>query len=148
MDFGWWCGALKGARLAMAEVAQAGLLPSGQQSKAPCPVWSELPGREPCPWRTPRSVVCVGWSDLFYVPLRLADPYDRLAQLFHRNHVPNEISTWTILVLLANRDGRSFGLVECAGGAAGQLHSQGCGNPPQQVRPPARLSGRTAGGGA
>lgn len=97
----WWCNSSRAAWEAIAEVEEAGLLPAS--------------------W--PTAMLCPGWSDLFYVPLRFATRFGALADIFWRHHVPNEVSTHTILHLLASSEpgtagsGASEHLVRCVGGA-------------------------------
>ena len=94
----WWCNSTHGAWQAMAEVEEAGLLPAS--------------------W--PSAMLCPGWSDLFYLPLRHSTLYGALSDIFWRHHVPNEVSTHTILHLLASSERASAHIVRCVGGAEGK----------------------------
>lgn len=101
----WWCNSTRAAWEAMAEVEEAGLLPTS--------------------W--PAAMLCPGWSDLFYIPLGLSTLYSALSDIFWRHHVPNEVSTHTILHLLAMSDQSSVEprgsehVVRCVGGAEASI---------------------------
>lgn len=96
---GWWCGANSSGWAAMRKIERKGLLPAS--------------------W--PDQMLCPGWSDLFYVPITHANEYEALASIFWQHHVVNELSTHTILTLLASSRGGKPDYLRCAGGALGQF---------------------------
>jgi hypothetical protein len=103
---GWWCGAKTAGLAAMRVVRHQGLLPAS--------------------W--PQIKLCVGWSDLFFVPLSLAAKYAELAEIFWKHHVANEISTHTIIAIVSQmgHHGAPY-FVRCAGGPLGSVTASSIG---------------------
>mmetsp|Transcript_11616 Transcript_11616/g.22583 ORF Transcript_11616/g.22583 Transcript_11616/m.22583 type:complete len:460 (+) Transcript_11616:295-1674(+) len=53
-------------------------------------------------WRAVDRVVCVGWSDLYYIPVKAAHDFVTLSEAFFRHQVFHEAAVPTILNMLTN----------------------------------------------